>query len=117
MQPVVTQGTDRNVKVKSQLVAVSSGTSILAAQAGIVYRVVGCQISMDAAGSAAVYHGAAYAAGKVIAEGFMPTNGNLPNEQGDWAAQVGVVNETVSADVVGGNARIVLHYIEIGVKI
>lgn len=112
MQPTSTQGTDRAVKSISVL-ASGANFLVLAAQAGVVYRPVGCQVSMDAAGSFAVYQGAVYAATKVIAEGFAAANGGSNPPLADWAPQVGAVNEKIQADITGGNARIVVHYIEI----
>lgn len=115
MQPVVTQGTDRIVKTISALAPVAVNTIILAAQAGVVYRVVGCHVSMDANGSYAVYHGASISAPKVIQQGFLLANIPDNTPDGDWATQAGIANETVRVDVTGGNARIVLKYIEIKV--
>lgn len=115
MIPNATQGTDRVVKSISVLLGPGAGQAILVAQAGIAYRVTGSQISLDAAGTFAVYHGVAYGATKVIAEGFAAANGGSNPNPGDWALQAGQANEAVSADISGGNARIVLTYIEIQV--
>jgi len=115
MQPVVTQGTDRNVKSISVLAAVGTTGLLPASTSGVVYRIVGVQVSMDAAGTFAIYHGGAYSATKVIAEGFAATNGGSDTPLGDWAPQIASANEAVKADITGGNARIVLHYIEIRV--
>lgn len=115
MKPTATQGTDRNVLTKSVLAPAAVGTVLLAAQTGVVYRVVGCHVSMSAAGTYAVYHGAVYAAAKVVQEGFLAANTPDNSPDGDWAEQSGVASETVQADVTVGSARIVLHYIEIRV--
>lgn len=115
MTPTATQGTDRRPKPHSVLLGVGVAQVVKAASPGIVYRVVGVQASMDAAGTVAIYHGVAYNADKVIAEGFVSANGGSNPTPGDWAVQVGQANEDIRADITGGNARIVLTYIEIQV--
>lgn len=109
-----TQGTDRNVKPIRKLLAVGANQTILPAQAGVLYRVVGAQISMDAAGTFAVYHGTNTDANTFI-DGYAAANGGSNPTPGDWADQGGTANEAIKADITGGNAKIVLNYIEIRV--
>ncbi len=113
MTPVSTQGTDRAVKSFSILVAAGGPTEILPPAAGVNYRVVASQISLDGIGTYAVFHGDAYDANKVIAEGFAAANGGSNPTPGDWADQTGVAGEAVKATITGANARIVLFYVEI----
>lgn len=115
MTPTSTQGTDRAVKSIRRNLAAGVGQSVLAGQAGVIYRSVAVQGSVDAAGSIALYHGAANTNLKTFYDAFMAANGGSNPTPGDWADQGGAAGEGITADVVGGNAKIVIFYIEISV--
>jgi hypothetical protein len=78
---------------------------------------VGLEISMSAAGTCHVYHGTVLAtattAGKVIGGGYFQASDGRCNNMGDWGPQVAAANEAISADVVGGTAEIILHYMKL----
>ncbi len=112
-QPTSTQGTDRVVKSALASFTPGNGQVIVGAQPGILYRVVGLQVSLSVAGSVSIYHGIEGINPKYIAAGNLAAGVPLVINPGDWAAQNGANNENIQANVVTGNAVIVVYYIEI----
>lgn len=115
MQPTATQGTDRKVKTRNFRIGAGAGQVLMSGLTPGVFRIVGFQVSMDAAGTCCIYHGNGYNSDAVIVDGFFPANGGSNMPTGDWADQGGFDGDPITADVAGGNARIVLQYIEIKV--
>ncbi len=112
--PTSTQGTDRVVKSITVGLGVGAEQEILPAKAGVLFRVVDVQASLDAAGDIAIYYGAdSNDATKYIARSYLASRTPLVVPFGDWAPQNAAPNENIQANVTGGNALIVLTYIEI----
>lgn len=101
-------------QVKSMWVALAAGAAglVLVGVAKIKYRVVGAEVSLNAAGSVTLYYGAAFAAAKVIAASQLASGVPLVPTLSDWAPQVSAAGEDIRADVLGGTAWVCIKYIE-----
>lgn len=102
--------------VKTAYVALGAGVGgvvLAASTTGAKRRVVGAEISLSAAGSVTLYHGAAVASGKMICAAQLAAGIPLVPSLGDWASQVSAANEKISADVIGGTAWICIKYIDL----
>lgn len=108
-----TEGAGITVKTAFVTLAAGLGGVVLAALAGTKRRVVGAEISLSAAGTVKLYHGATVDAAKMICAAQLGAGIPLVPTLGDWGSQVSATNEVISADVVGGTAWICIKYIDL----